>query len=362
MRRRGKSSTQLMAQPDAGDSLRRSQSQKRRHDRRGIHGLFRDPRREGKVVAISAIQRDITERKRAEQEAALLAAIVNASRDAIMNVSPEAKISAWNPAAEKVYGYTAEEAIGKGIELFVPPDELQETIARTRRVVETGQPASWEQHARKRDGTPFVSAVNIFPIRDAAGKVTSVAGIGRDITALKETERALVAAREAALAASQAKSEFLSSMSHEIRTPMTAILGMAELLGEGELNTEQRRYIEILVQQRPFAARPDQQHPRSRQDRERPPDARARRLRSERGSGKVGADAGDPRARQGAGADRQHRARCADRAAGRSAAAQAGADQSDRQRNQVHRKGRGAGFRRARIRAGRAAALEIQRS
>ena len=53
-------------------------------------------------------------------------------------------------------------------------------------------------------------------------------------------------AREAALAASQAKSEFLSSMSHEIRTPMTAILGMAELLAEGELNAEQRRYIEIL--------------------------------------------------------------------------------------------------------------------
>ena len=113
-------------------------------------------------------------------------------------------------------------------------------------VVETGQPASWEQHARKRDGTPFVSAVNIFPMRDAAGKVTSVAGIGRDITALKETERELVAAREAALAASQAKSEFLSSMSHEIRTPMTAILGMAELLAESELNAEQRRYIEIL--------------------------------------------------------------------------------------------------------------------
>ena len=92
----------------------------------------------------------------------------------------------------------------------------------------------------------FVFAVSIFPILDATGKVISVAGIGRDITALKETERELVTAREAALAASQAKSEFLSSMSHEIRTPMTAILGMAELLAEGELNAEQRRYIEIL--------------------------------------------------------------------------------------------------------------------
>ena len=88
--------------------------------------------------------------------------------------------------------------------------------------------------------------MSIFPLPDANGRNTSVAGIGRDITALKENQRQLVFAREAALAASQAKSEFLSSMSHEIRTPMTAILGMAELLAEGELNAEQRRYIEIL--------------------------------------------------------------------------------------------------------------------
>ncbi len=201
---------------------------------------------EGNIVGGAGIARDITERKRAERETAVLAAVVNASQDAIISVSPQARIIAWNRAAEKAYGYTAEEALGKGIELFVPPDELAETVATNRRVVETGQPASWEQHARKRDGTSFVTAVSIFPICDSTGKVISVAGIGRDITALKETQRELVAAREAAFAASQSKSEFLSSMSHEIRTPMTAILGMAELLAEGELNAEQRRYIEIL--------------------------------------------------------------------------------------------------------------------
>ena len=205
---------------------------------------IRDPK--GNVVAITAIQRDVTERKRAEREAASLAAIVNASDDAIMNISSDSKILSWNPAAETAYGYTAAEAIGKGVELFVPPDEVQESIDRTRLVVATGQPTSWEQRSRKRDGSPFVSEVQMFPIRDELGNITCVAGIGRDITALKETEQKLVAAREAALAASQAKSEFLSSMSHEIRTPMTAILGMAELLREGELNTEQRRYIEIL--------------------------------------------------------------------------------------------------------------------
>ena len=201
---------------------------------------------EGNIVGGAGIGRDITELKHAQHETAVLAAIVNASQDAIINVSPEGTVISWNQGAEKLYGYTSAEAIGKGIELFVPPEELADTAARTMRVAETGQPASWEQRPRNKDGREFVFAVSIFPILDATGKVISVAGIGRDITALKETERELVTAREAALAASQAKSEFLSSMSHEIRTPMTAILGMAELLAEGELNAEQRRYIDIL--------------------------------------------------------------------------------------------------------------------
>ena len=116
-----------------GGSLRRSQSAEKTATLVQVSTVcFAIRDREGKVVGVSAIQRDITERIRAERKAALLAAIVNASQDAIMNVSPEARILFWNPAAEKAYGYSAEEAIGKGIELFVPPDELAETIARTR--------------------------------------------------------------------------------------------------------------------------------------------------------------------------------------------------------------------------------------
>jgi two-component system, sensor histidine kinase and response regulator len=200
------------------------------------------------------LRAEIVRRTRAQLEQAQFAAIVNASHDAIINISPETKVLSWNPAAEKAYGYTAKEAIGQGIELFVPPEELAETLAANRRVVETGQSVSWEQHALKHDGTPFVTAVSIFPIYDLAGKIAGVGGIGRDITKLKEVERELrenerqlVAAREAALAASQAKSEFLSSMSHEIRTPMNAILGMAQLLEETPLNPDQKKYLEIMT-------------------------------------------------------------------------------------------------------------------
>jgi PAS domain S-box-containing protein len=143
----------------------------------------------GKVIGLSTIMRDITDRKRAERETALLATVVNSSDDAIISVTPDSKIITWNPAAERIYGYTAEEAIGRGVDLFVPREELGQSLAAARHVAETGQAVSWEQKAYRRDGTPFISAVNIFPIRDAEGNVVSVTGIGRDITRLKETEK-----------------------------------------------------------------------------------------------------------------------------------------------------------------------------
>ena len=175
----------------------------------------------------------------------MLASIVNASEDAIISVSRDLKIISWNNAATKTYGFSEEQALGSGLDLFVPPEQLDCSVNSCRAVLNGVPTVSFEQRTVRKDGRVMVSSVSLL-LKDVSGNVQGVAGIGRDITALKETERELVDTREAALAASRAKSEFLSSMSHEIRTPMTAILGMAELLAEGELNDEQRRNIEIL--------------------------------------------------------------------------------------------------------------------
>jgi two-component system sensor histidine kinase/response regulator len=80
--------------------------------------------------------------------------------------------------------------------LFIPPAELAQTIAAGRRVFETGQSVSWEQNVQRDDGTRFVSAVNIYATRDNAGNIMEVAGIGRDITELKEIETQLREAHE----------------------------------------------------------------------------------------------------------------------------------------------------------------------
>jgi two-component system, sensor histidine kinase and response regulator len=152
--------------------------------------------RAGNAVGMSQIFRDITEQKLAQRELTTLASIVNASDDAIIGFSRDNTITSWNPAAEATYGFTAKEAIGRGFDLFVPPEELARSRAANQRLMETGEPVSWEQLAQRKDGTWFVSLVSIFAIRDAEGNVVGGAGIGRDVTRLKEIEKELREAHE----------------------------------------------------------------------------------------------------------------------------------------------------------------------
>src|SRR5208282_5514928 len=141
-------------------------------------------------------------------------------------------------------GYRREEVIGKRsreLRSFANPEESLPLVAELKRA---GLVRNLEATFCRKDGSVYnglISALN-FKFRGHLCCIT----ITRDIGALKETQRQLIAAREAALEASRAKSDFLSSMSHEIRTPMNAVLGMADMLWEGDLTEEQRRYLGIM--------------------------------------------------------------------------------------------------------------------
>ena len=142
-------------------------------------------------------------------------------------------------------GFTREEAVGHHVselKMWIHPEEM---IAFRDQLVRTNEVRNLEVTFRRKDGVErpaLISAVNL----ELQGQLCCLT-IAREISDLKMTQRELVSAREAALAASRAKSEFLSSMSHEIRTPMNAILGMAELLMETELGDEQRRYLSTVI-------------------------------------------------------------------------------------------------------------------
>jgi two-component system CheB/CheR fusion protein len=199
----------------------------------------------GKFIGASKIARDITDRKRAEAVVAQMAAIVESSDDAIISKDLNGIITSWNKGAQKLFGYTAEEVIGKSIRILIPPDrENEESYILDR--IRRGEPIDhYETVRRRKDGSEIDISLMVSPIRDKAGKVLGASKIARDITERKRIEiereellRRESAARADAEKASRTKDEFLATVSHELRSPLNAILGWARMLSEKQLGQE----------------------------------------------------------------------------------------------------------------------------
>ncbi|MGO9449877.1 MAG: PAS domain S-box protein [Candidatus Binataceae bacterium] len=142
-------------------------------------------------------------------------------------------------------GLTREEVIGTPfgqLKIWVDPRQRDAFVYE---LLASNESRNFEADFYVKDGSiaHYLLSATVIELNGRSCSLT----FARDITTIKDTERDLIAAREAALAASRAKSEFLSSMSHEIRTPMNALLGMADLLAETPVSPEQRRYVETLV-------------------------------------------------------------------------------------------------------------------
>jgi PAS domain S-box-containing protein len=183
-----------------------------------------------------------------ENIAARLAAIVASSDDVIVSKTLDGIITSWNPAAERILGYTAEEAIGKHIKLIIPPDrwsEEDEVLARIRRGERVDH---FETIRRTKSGRLLNISLTVSPIRNAEGRVVGASKVARDITgrlhAEEEQERLLKTAEEA----NRIKDEFLAVVSHELRSPLQAIMGWASLLQSGKLDEDQTaRAIETIL-------------------------------------------------------------------------------------------------------------------
>jgi PAS domain S-box-containing protein len=196
---------------------------------------------------IVSFVRDVTKLKEIEtklrQSEATLRKVIETVPDPItINALSDGRFIAVNNALAQATGYTREEMLGRPIaEFWADPAQLGEFI---QRLGIDSAVRNMEMELRDKHGGVSPNLVSAA-LADIDGE-PSIISIARDITALKNTENELRAAREAALAAARAKSEFLSSMSHEIRTPMNAILGMTEILWESSPSQEQRRYLSIM--------------------------------------------------------------------------------------------------------------------
>jgi PAS domain S-box-containing protein len=137
---------------------------------------------EGIIIGASKVARDITERRETELLRARLAAIVDSSDDAIVSKTLEGVITSWNRGAERIFGYTAAEAIGRHISLIVPEDrrgEEEQVLARLRR---GGRVDHFETRRRTKDGREVPISLTVSPIRDGNGIVVGASKVARDIT------------------------------------------------------------------------------------------------------------------------------------------------------------------------------------
>jgi PAS domain S-box-containing protein len=145
----------------------------------------------GELIGSVHIAKIITEQKKAEQEMRRLAAIVESSDDAIIGKTLEGIIFSWNKGAEKIYGYSAEEVLGKNISLLALPERCEE-IPKLLEKVKHGQAIEHFETIRKRkDGRQLIVSLTISPIKDRAGNIIGASTISRDITQLKQIEEQL---------------------------------------------------------------------------------------------------------------------------------------------------------------------------
>ena len=138
---------------------------------------------------VYGVGRDITQRRAADEDRAFLAAIVQASYIAIIGVSLDNTIRSWNPGAEQLYGYSAEEAIGQPITFIVPAEFQATEIELMERAKQGFRDPPFEGHRVNKNGQPLQVMVTISPILGAEGQVIGVSKIARNVTALRQAER-----------------------------------------------------------------------------------------------------------------------------------------------------------------------------
>jgi PAS domain S-box-containing protein len=202
-----------------------------------------DGRLDGAVIVF----RDITTRRRQEQAVGRLAAVVDASQDAIFTKTLDGTITSWNPGAEQMFGYAAAEIVDQSIAVLVPVERRLEEDALLRQVAAGKRIEPFETERLMKDGQRLLVSVSLSPLRSAGGAIVGISTIARDISEHARLLAAERAARADADRANETKDQFLAVLSHELRQPLNALIGWTRVLRNPDIDrAQQARALEAI--------------------------------------------------------------------------------------------------------------------
>lgn len=215
------------------------------------------------LINVGMLGADIIENERMERATALLSAIVDSSDDAIISKNLDGIITSWNKSAERLFGYTAAEAVGRSTSMLIPSDRLDEEPKILEQLRRGERVSHFETIRRRKDGSLLDISLTISPIKDSFGRVIGASKIARDITERRLAE-ALLLENEQKLK-DQAKDleqqliasgrlvsigQVTASMAHEFNNPLGIIIGFVEdMLSKGKSGESDQHTLRIIIEE-----------------------------------------------------------------------------------------------------------------
>jgi PAS domain S-box-containing protein len=180
--------------------------------------------------------------------ARFLAAIVESSDDAIVSKNLQGVIQSWNGGAERLFGYTAEEAIGRHVSLVIPADRMDEETQILARICANERVEHFETVRKRKDGRLIDVSLTISPIRDEAGHVIGASKIARDIGERKQAEERIYSLLAQLQKTDRLKDEFLAVLAHELRGPLAPLKNMLQIMKSAEGNVEVLKQVQSTME------------------------------------------------------------------------------------------------------------------
>jgi PAS domain S-box-containing protein len=184
----------------------------------------------GAIVGAVNMLVDITDRRQMEEVRSRLAAIVESSNDAIIAKNLDGTITNWNKGAERIFGYSAEEIVGRPITTLTTPESPDDPLRILERIRRGERVEHYETLRRTKDGRTLCVSLTVSPVRDSAGQIIGASKIARDITEQKRLEEALRDRTRQLAEADRRKDEFLAMLAHELRNPLAPLRNAAQVL------------------------------------------------------------------------------------------------------------------------------------